>query len=159
MSRDSGSWRSAWRQTPEPPTAASPGPPPIPVVSSSHPVVSFVPPGRVVPPPLLWLDAPGSRLPWCVHVLCALNSLCPASTPNPGQLGAWPAAAPPGHRVARSKPGHQVSFSTCFAGRGDGQALLLEQISQWVTLLPPGDIRPCLETVLVVNNWGIRGLK
>lgn len=32
---------------------------------------------------------PGSHLPWCVHVVCAVNSLHPASpAPNPGSR--WP---------------------------------------------------------------------
>lgn len=40
----------------------------------------------VVPPPLLYsvhtiAGSPSSCLPWCVHVVCAVNSLYPASTP------------------------------------------------------------------------------
>lgn len=142
MSRDSGSWRSAWRQTPEPPTPSATSPRPSPDPRG----VLVSPCGQLCNARACGAPSPAvAGRPWllsalvCPRVMCA-ELLMPSKHPQPRPTWGLASSCPPGHRVERSKPGHQVSFSTCFPGQADGQALLLEQISQWMTLPPQGTL-------------------
>lgn len=91
----------------------APGLPQVPVVLSSHCGQLCAARACGAPSLLRGVRAvagrPDSHLPWCVHVVCAVNSLHPASpTPNPGSR--WPI--------------QQSLASSCLPGRRTEQAWL-----------------------------------
>lgn len=159
MSRDSRSWRSAWRRTPEPllPQALPES------RHHPHPALrsalcsqgSLPPPCRVVCMLRLAIQPLLPALAPCA-VYC--EPLASSTTPNLGLGdylgGAWPAAVP--LDAEQSRPGRQVSFPICSLGfhgpQQAGTGLRAGFSVGWLCFR--GDARPCLEAFLVVTTTG-----
>lgn len=124
MSRDSGSWRSAWRQTPEPPQRQ-------PQALPRSPGVLVSPCGQLCTARACGAPSPAvAGRPWlpsalvCPRVMCA-EPLMPSKHPQPRPTWGLASSCPPGHRVARSKPGRQLHSLGALRqdpGRGCGRS-------------------------------------
>ena len=164
MSRDSRSWRSTWRRTPEPLRPPARPSPSLRVVLS--PWSALCSRDRGASSPASWCVCCGWTpwAPFCpgrVSVVCAVNPLCPVN-PTPldldGQLGeAWPAAAPQTleQREQAWPPGELPALPQVPQPQGR-RALVLKAGLSVGQPCPPGDIRCCLEMFLVVSHiWGV----